>query len=183
MIELTLYYLYIYFWLFLIYRTTLQPIKVIIIYSIYYLLSIVIRVFNYHIFVFYCWTVSFHWLDQNSLILKLVPRCVKKLSVGRIQNWHTYLLPPQFFGRFRQGCRLDVQTCLLQWIYLLDLKSPYSSSFKHFLFIADLCVSYLLYQHLSTLKLVLGCVRKLPVVRIQTGHIYLLLLRVCGRLC
>ena len=43
-------------------------------------------------------------LYQRSLILKLVLGCDLKLSVGRIQTGHTYLLPPQFFVRLWRGC-------------------------------------------------------------------------------
>ena len=113
---------------FLIFRTTVQPIQVIIINSVYFPSSIVIYSFSYHPCVVYCWPVCSHWLNHCSLVLKLVPRCVRKFPVGSIQTWHAYLLPPLVCGRLWKGWRLVVHTCLLQLISLLDIKSPSSSS-------------------------------------------------------
>ena len=45
-----------------------------------------------------------HLLDQHSLILRLSLRCYCKLSVGCIQNGHTYLLNLKARGRSYQGC-------------------------------------------------------------------------------
>ena len=106
----------LYFWLFLTYRTTVQPIQVIIISLIYYSSIAVIWILSYHTFVIYCWPVCLHWSDQYSLILKLFLGCDWNFSVGRIQAKHTYLLPPQVYGRSWWGFRLGVQTCLLQLI-------------------------------------------------------------------
>ena len=84
--------------------------------------------FSYHILVVCCWPVYSHWSYQYSLILKLVLRCVRNFSVGSIQTVHTDLFPPQVCGRSWWECWLDVQTCWLQLIYLLDIKYPSSSS-------------------------------------------------------
>ena len=51
------------------------------------------------------WSVFLHQLDHRSLILILILRCVRKVSMGRIQNGSTYLLPPQAWGRYGKGCR------------------------------------------------------------------------------
>ena len=64
--------------------------------------------------------------------MKLVPGCYWKISVGLIQNGHTYLLPLQVFGRSCQECRLVVQTCLLQLISFLDIRYPSGFLFKTF---------------------------------------------------
>ena len=118
------------FWLLLISLTTVQPIQVIIIISIYYLSSIVLWSFSYHIWVVDCWPVCSHWLDQNSLILKSFLICLRKFSVGRIQNRHTDFPPSQVCERSWRGWGLGVQTCPLQLIALLDTKSTPSSLCK-----------------------------------------------------
>ena len=89
-------------------------------------------------------TCFLHWLYYHSLILKLVPGCVSKLSVGRIQTVHKDFLPLQVFGRSWQGRQLCVQTCLLQLIALLDLKSP-SSSFSnpYFVYCWIVCIIFI----------------------------------------
>ena len=128
------------FLIFFIYWTTVQPIQVVIISSVYYLSSIVLWVFSCHICVVGFWPVCLHWSGQHSLILKIFPVCVRKLSVGCIQTGHTYLLPLRVCGRLWLGWWLGVQTCLLQLIHLLYLKYPSSFLFTHF-FIVYLCVS------------------------------------------
>ena len=119
-----------YFWILLIDQTIVQPIKVIIMSSIYYPSSIVLWVFIYHLGFSDFWPVCFHWLDQSSLIMRLALGCVRKLYVGRIQTRHTNLLPPQVCGRYPQGFWLGVQTSSLQLIDLIDIKYTSSSLFK-----------------------------------------------------
>ena len=114
----------------MIFRTTVQLIQVIIICLVYYLSIIVIQSFSCHLCMFDCWPVCLHWSDQRSLILKLVLWCARKLSVGRIQSGHTYLIPPQVCVRLWWGWWLGVHTCLLQLIDLLDLKPPSTSLSK-----------------------------------------------------
>ena len=95
-----------------------------------FLSSIVLWGLSYHICVVDCWHVCLYWLYQRLLILKLVPGCDWKLSVGCIQTVNTNLITPQIFGRLWLGCWLGVQPCSLKFIYLLDLKLSSSSSFK-----------------------------------------------------
>ena len=45
------------------------------------------------------------------MVIKIVPGCVRKLSVGRNQNGHPDLLPLHICGRSWQGCRVGVCTC------------------------------------------------------------------------
>ena len=59
-------------------------------------------------------------------------------------------------------------------------KNSLSYLYKPYL-IVDLCVSYLLDPRSLNLNLVLGCIRKLSVGRIQNGHTNLTLQQVCGR--
>ena len=122
-----------------------------------------------------------HWLYQRPFILELVLECVRKFSMGCIQTGHMYLLPPQVFGRSWRGFWLGVKTCSLQLVSFIDIKH-FSSYFSGLiLLIFDLCVSYSL-NHISLiLKIVLGCVTKFSVGRIQNGHTDLLPLQVCGR--
>ena len=61
-----------------------------------------------------CWPVFLHWLYQCLLILILVLGCVSIFSFVFIQIRHTYLLPPQAWGRLWQGC----------WFCFLYLSSP-----------------------------------------------------------
>ena len=110
--------------------TTVQPLQLIIISTIYYLSSIVLLSFSYHLCVIDCLPVCSNESDQRSFILKLFLGCVRIFYVGRIQNGHTDLLPPQVCGRVWQGCRLGVQNCLLRLIALLDIKSPPCYLFK-----------------------------------------------------
>ena len=78
------------------------------------------------------------------MILKLVLRCVRKLSVGCIQTGYTELLPLQVCKRLWQGLRLGFQTCSLQLIYLLDLKYPSSSPFKpYFVGFLFVCIIFI----------------------------------------
>ena len=117
-------------WLFLIYQTTVKPIKVIIISLAIFLSIIVLWGFCCHLCVVACWPVFYNWLDQSSLILKLFLGCDSKFSVGHIQTVHTDFLPPQVFVRSWIGCWLGVHNCFLQMIYFIDKKSPSSSSFE-----------------------------------------------------
>ena len=100
--------------------------------------------------------------------------------MGRIQTGYMDFLPLQVCERSWKFCRLSVQTCLLQFISFLDLKYPSSYLFKTFFVDFDLCVSYVLRQSSFILKLVLGCVRKLSVGRIQNRHTDLLSPRFVG---
>ena len=120
-IKLTLHYFY--FFLLLIYRTTVQLIQAIIISSIYYSSIIVLWGFSYHIWAVYCWPVFSYWSGQSELILKLFLGCycillwdVSKLDI-RIS----------FSRRFVGG---HVKGSCVQYIDLIDLKSPPSSSFE-----------------------------------------------------
>ena len=87
--------------------------------------------------------------------------------------------------RFVEGCgkgtgcvfRLVHFNWLLWLIY--NIFQVLCSSFL--LLIFDLCVLYLLHQRSLILTLVLGCVIKLSLGRIQTIHMYFLPLQVCGR--
>ena len=56
-----------------------------------------------------------------SLILKLVPGCLRIFSVGHIQTRHNDLLPPQVCGRLWRVWRLVVHTFLHPFIYLIDI--------------------------------------------------------------
>ena len=99
----------------MIYRTTAKPLQDIIISSDIYSSSIVLWIFSLIninllkglrariIFLVIDFCASY-LLDQLSLILKLVLRCVRKLSIGRIQTGYKYLLPPQVCVRWWQGC-------------------------------------------------------------------------------
>ena len=69
---------------------------------------------------------------------------------------------------------------LIDWFYWY--KIYFKLYFKPLLIIVDLCVSYSLDQSSFILNFFLGCVRKLSVVRIQTGHTGLLSLQICWRL-
>ena len=66
----------------------------------------------------------FRILDQCSLILKLVPKCIRKLCVGRIQIGQIALLLPQVFGRLWRGLRLCDITYCHQLIYCLQFNYP-----------------------------------------------------------
>ena len=101
--------------------------------------------------------------------------------MGRIQTIHTYLISLYVCGRLYIGCRLGVPTCLLQFIDLLYLKSPSSSSFKPSLLIFDFCISYVLDQILLILKLVLVCDCKFSLGRIQTRLMDFIPSQVCVR--
>ena len=166
----------------MIYWTTVKPIQVIIISSITYSSSIIFWSFSYHICVIDCWHLCFHWSDQHLLILRLVLGCDCNFSVRRIQTGHTDLIPLQVCGRSWQECRLGVYTCLLQFISLLDIKSPSRYFSRLLLFIVDLCVSCLLDQRSLILKIVLECDLKLSVGNIQTEHTVFLPHEVCVRL-
>ena len=148
---------------------------------IIYLSNIVLWIFSYHIWVVDCWPFFPHWTDQRSLNLKLVLGWDWKVSVGCIQTIHMYLLSAYVCGRSYIGCRLGVQTCLLQFIDLLYLKSPSSSLFKPSFVDFWLFVSYLLDQIVLILKLVLVCDCKFSLGRIQTRQMYFILPQVCVR--
>ena len=103
-----------------------SPVNVIIISLVYYDLMTILWCISYHIHVVDFLPVCLHWSDQSSLILKLVIRCNWTFSLGHIQTGLTDFLPLQVCGRSWWGCRLGIQTCLLQLIAFLDPK--YSSS-------------------------------------------------------
>ena len=98
---------------------------------IYHYPSIFLRIFSYHICVIYCWHVSFHYLDQRSLIPKIVLGCVRNFSVAGIQTGLNYLIPPQLCGSWWWGFWLGVCTCSHQLIDFIDIKSPSSYSVKY----------------------------------------------------
>ena len=116
-----------YFWLLLNVWTTVQPFQVLIISMMYYFPSIVLWGFIFHLYIVDYWDVCLPESDQRLLILKLVLRFVRKLSVGCIQTGHTSLFPPQVCGRFWWGCRLGVHNCAHKLIAFIDLK--YFSSY------------------------------------------------------
>ena len=111
----------------------------------YYSSSIVLWGFICHIFIVDCWTVCLHWFNQRSFIINLVLGCVGKLSMCCIQTGHPDSLPPQVCGRLGQGCRLGVQTCLLQYIaWIFFLWSPSNSLFNPFLVYCWLvCIAFI----------------------------------------
>ena len=115
-----------YFWILLDAQTTFQLLQVIIISMTYYLSSIVIWSFSYHILSFNCLPVCSHLSYRNSLKLKLVLGCISKSYVGRIQTGHTDFIPPHFCGRPWQGYQLYVDNFSHQLIAFLDMKSPSS---------------------------------------------------------
>ena len=119
-----------YFLLLFISLTKVKLIQVVIVYLIISSSSIFIWSFSHNICVVACWPVCSQWSYNRSSILKLLFGCDWKLSVGHIQTVHVNLLPPQFFRRSWRFLWLVVQTCLLQFISLLELKSPLSSSSK-----------------------------------------------------
>ena len=91
-------------------------------------------------------TCSSHLLDHRFLILILVLRCVRNVSVGFIKNRHTDLIPPQDCRRLWWGYQLGVHTCSYWLIVFIYLKYPEISSTKisftrpnKELFIVDLC--------------------------------------------
>ena len=120
----------LYFWLFLMFRTSVQPVQVIISSLIYYYSITVLWSFSCNICVVDFWPVFLNGPDECSLILKLVLGCVRKLSVVCIQTIHIDFLPPQVYGRLWRGFQLGVQTCSLQLIDFHDIKYPSSSSFN-----------------------------------------------------
>ena len=163
-IELIFHSIYIFSQL-LVHWTKIKPIQAIIILLIIYLSSIVLWIFSYHIWVVDCWPFFPHWYDQRSLNLKLVLAWDWKFSVECIQTILTYFLSAYVCGRSYIGCRLGVQTCLLQFIDLLYLKSLSSSSLMPSFVDFWLFVSYLLEHILLVLKLVLRCEWKLSLCR------------------
>ena len=82
--------------------------------------------FKFFIQAFFCWLLIFllYLLDEGSFILKLVLRCVRKLSVVRIKISHKYLIHPQVCGRSWQGWRFCYFTCCHQFIYWLQVNQP-----------------------------------------------------------
>ena len=130
LIEITFRYFYS-FLLFLISRTTVQMIQVIIISLVYNSPITDLWVFSYHLCIVDFWHFCFRWSDQSSLILKLFPGCDWKLSVGHIQTGHTYFLT------------LCVHNCSLQLIALLDLKYPSSYSFKPYFYCLLVCIIFI----------------------------------------
>ena len=164
----------------MIYRTIVQPIQVIIISSIYYSSCVVICSFSYNICIVDCWPVFSYWSDQRSFILETVHGCVIKLSVGHNQTRNTDFLPPQVWGRSWRGWCLGVQTCLIQFFFLIqNLLQVFCSSL--ILLIFDLFVSYLLDHRSLIMENFLRCVRNFSVGLIQTRHMDLLPPHVCRR--
>ena len=109
--------------------------------------------------------------------LKLVLRCVRKLSVGHIQNGHTDFLPQHVCGRLWWGLWLGVKTCLNQLIDLLDIKYPSSSLFNtSFVDYWIVCIEFI-----GLVFINLRSVSILSVGNIQTGHTDLLWTQFCGR--
>ena len=104
LIELTFLFFLLYFWLFLIARTTFQPFRILIIYLIYYSSIIVPWGFSCHLCVVDCWYVCLRWSYHRSLIMKRFLECVIKVSASRIQTGHADLLPHQVCGRLWWGC-------------------------------------------------------------------------------
>ena len=87
-----------------------------------------------------------------------------RFYVGCMQIRHMGLLFPQPWGRSWKSFRLGVQNCLYQ---LIDQKFPSSSFYEPSSFIFELCVLWILDKKLFILILILGCVIKLSVGRIQ----------------
>ena len=155
--------------------------QVIIIYSIYYssivVLCIIVVIFPSFISDLLVWIywIRVHWYwNLSSGVLE---NCLWGVSKPYVQIC--------FSHRFVEGCgkgpgwefRLvcfNLSFCLIWnilWFICLSL----------ILFIVDLCISYLLDQSSLIIKLVLGCVQKLSLGRIQTGHMDLIPPQVCGR--
>ena len=111
------------FWLFIIYRTTVQPIKVFLIYFIIYSSSIVLWSFSYNNCVVDCWHICFNWSDQSSLILKLVLGCDWNFMWAESKPYIWICLP----RRFVEGCGENFS---IQLVALLDLKYLSSYLFK-----------------------------------------------------
>ena len=63
-------------------------------------------------------------LDRRSLILKISPGCVRKLSVDRIQIGFTDLLSLWVRGKTRRWCRLHDCNCHHQWIDWIKVNHP-----------------------------------------------------------
>ena len=111
--------------------------------------------------------------------MKLLPGCVGKLFVGRIQTRHTDFLLPQVCGILSWGCRLVVQTCSHQLIALIDKKFILNYSFKTVFF--GTWVYRIYWIRVDWSWNLSPCVRKVSVIR-EIGHTSLLSLKVCGRL-
>ena len=84
-----------------------------------------------------------YWPYQRSFILKIILRCVRKLSVGRIQNGHTYFIPLHVFGRSWQGYRLGVH--FFAWIDFFDWSKISSKFFVQAFFCWLLTCVYCIY--------------------------------------
>ena len=114
--------------------------------------------------------ITLEWLDQRLFILIIVLGCFRKCSVVCIQTGHTFLLSLQDKRWLWRGCWLGVHT-IHQSLFISDIKG--SNGTVHW---------NLLDRSSLTMKCFLGCVRKLSVGHIQTGHTGLLPPHVCGRL-
>ena len=171
-----------YYELFLNDQTTVQNLQVIIISLIICSSIIVLWCFSYNICVVdfdMCVCINriiVHWYwNLSSGVLE---NCQWAVSKKDIRIWS----PHRFVQDLVKGSGWVFILVCINWLLCLiyDLHQVLNSILL--LLIIDLCVSYLLDQRSLILKLVPGCVRNVFVGRIQTGHMDLLSLKVCGRL-
>ena len=91
--------------------------------------------------------------------------------------------PCKFTEGYGEGAGWVFRLVCFNWLLCLIYNLIQFLRSSLLLLIVDFCVSYLLDQISLILKLVLGCVRKFSVGRIQTGHNNLLPPQIFGRLC
>ena len=77
-------------------------------------------IFSFDLDVVYCWLICSYLSDMRSLIPILFFGCDRKFSVGRIQNIHMYLLPPQAWGSSWKEWLLFFHPCWHQLIVLIN---------------------------------------------------------------
>ena len=164
----------LYFWLFLISWTIVQPIQVIIISFVYYYSTTFLWSFSYHLCVVYFWPACSHLSDQNSLILKLFLGFIADFLWAVSKPDIHICFPCRFVEGLGEGAGWVFRFfCCNLLLYFISNVLKFIHS-RFILLISNLCVLYLLDQRSLILKLVLEFYCKFSVGRIQNRHIYLL---------